>query len=69
MREIDSLHCTWDFMDRLVQVEDQSMHAEYCYDFTGRRIIKRVLWRNGEPLPASLEGKTLARFEQMHPSR
>jgi len=42
MREIDGLRCTWDFRDRLVAVEDNTMRAEYRYDFTGRRIIKRV---------------------------
>jgi RHS repeat-associated protein len=42
MREIDGLRCTWDFRDRLVAVEDDRMRAEYRYDFTGRRIIKRV---------------------------
>jgi uncharacterized protein RhaS with RHS repeats len=43
MQEIDGLRCTWDFMDRLVQVEDQSMRAEYRYDFTGRRIYQKGL--------------------------
>ena len=42
MTEIDGLRCTWDFKDRLVAVEDNTMRAEYRYDYTDRRIIKRV---------------------------
>jgi YD repeat-containing protein len=49
MKQIDGLSCTWDFQNRLVGVEDASMRAEYRYDYTGRRIIKRVLWKHGEP--------------------
>ena len=45
MTEIDGLRCTWDFLDRLVGVEDETMRAEYRYDFSGRRIIKRVSWK------------------------
>lgn len=42
MKEIDGLRCTWDFKDRLVAVEDDTMRAEYRYDFTDRRILKKV---------------------------
>lgn len=42
MLEIDGLACTWDFKDRLVAVENDKMRAEYTYDFTDRRIIKKV---------------------------
>ncbi|MCI0534712.1 MAG: FG-GAP-like repeat-containing protein, partial [Verrucomicrobiales bacterium] len=42
MTQIDGLKCTWDFRDRLVALEDHTMRAEYRYDYTGRRIIKRV---------------------------
>jgi len=42
MTEIDGLRCTWDFKDRLVAVEDGTMRAEYRYDFTDRRVLKRV---------------------------
>ena len=42
MKAIDGLACTWDFLNRLVAVEDDTMRAEYTYDFTGRRISKRV---------------------------
>jgi uncharacterized protein RhaS with RHS repeats len=45
MTEIDGLRCNWDFRDRLVEVEDDTMRAEYRYDFTGRRILKRVHWK------------------------
>ncbi len=49
MEEIDGLRCTWDFMDHLVGLEDDTMVAEYRYDFSGRRVIKRVRWKKGEP--------------------
>jgi RHS repeat-associated protein len=42
MTEIDGLRCTWDFRDRLVAAEDETLRAEYLYDYSGRRIIKRV---------------------------
>ncbi|MEI7935495.1 MAG: toxin TcdB middle/N-terminal domain-containing protein [Verrucomicrobiota bacterium] len=42
MTTIDGLACTWDFKDRLVAVENTQMRAAYTYDFTDRRIIKRV---------------------------
>ena len=51
MTQIDGLRCTWDFLDRLVAVEDESMRAEYRYDSTGRRVIKRVTPR---PPPAAV---------------
>ena len=43
MTDIDGLTCTWDFKDRLVAVEDDTMRAEYTYDYTDRRIIKTVI--------------------------
>ncbi|MBE0540506.1 MAG: VCBS repeat-containing protein [Verrucomicrobia bacterium] len=58
MTEIDGLHCTWDFRDRLVAVEDDTMRAEYRYDFTGRRIIKKVFWKQGEPTPGGQPATT-----------
>jgi RHS repeat-associated protein len=42
MTDIDGLQCTWDFKDRLIAVENDKMRAEYTYDYTGRRIIKKV---------------------------
>ena len=33
---------TWDFKDRLVAVEQPAVRTEYAYDYTGRRVIKRV---------------------------
>src|SRR5262249_352234 len=47
--EIDGLRYTWDFLNRLVAVEDETMQADYRYDFTGRRIIKRVTPRSPPP--------------------
>jgi YD repeat-containing protein len=46
MRNIDGLICTWDFKNRLVAVEDDTMRAEYTYDYTDRRITKRVVSKN-----------------------
>lgn len=42
METIDGLACTWDFKDRLTAVENAQMRAEYTYDYTDRRITKRV---------------------------
>ncbi len=50
MAELDGLRCTWDFKDRLVEVEDDTMRAEYRYDYTDRRVIKRV-WPKSDPTP------------------
>jgi YD repeat-containing protein len=47
--ESDGMRCTWDFRDRLVAVEDEAMRAEYRYDYTGRRVLKRVFWKQGGP--------------------
>jgi RHS repeat-associated protein len=42
MTELDGMVATWDFKDRLVALEDATMRAAYAYDFTDRRITKRV---------------------------
>ena len=42
MQTIDGLACTWDFKDRLTAVENAQMRAEYTYDYTDRRITKKV---------------------------
>ena len=47
MTEIDGLKCTWDFKDRLVVVEDETMRAQYLYDYTDRRVLKKV-WSKTE---------------------
>ncbi len=47
MTEADGMTYTWDFKDRLVAVDDDTMHAEYVYDYTDRRIVKRV-WQKSE---------------------
>ena len=52
MTNIDSLVCTWDFKDRLVAVANAEMRAAYTYDYTDRRITKRVAWKPGYPLPS-----------------
>lgn len=54
MTAIDGLRCTWDFKDRLVEVEDETMRTEYRYDYTDRRIIKRVWPKStSNPSPAA----------------
>jgi RHS repeat-associated protein len=47
MTQIDGLTCTWDFQDRLVQVDNATMRAFYTYDYTGRRISKKVFRKVG----------------------
>ena len=42
MTVIDGLTNTWDFKDRLIAVENAEMRAQYTYDYTDRRILKRV---------------------------
>ena len=42
MTQIDGMSLTWDFKDRLVAVENNAMRAEYTYDHTDRRIVKKV---------------------------
>ncbi|MBN2450038.1 MAG: VCBS repeat-containing protein [Lentisphaeria bacterium] len=47
MLSIDGLACTWDVLDRLAAVENDRMRAEYAYDYTGRRIWKKVWEKDG----------------------
>lgn len=42
MLVIDGLTNTWDFKDRLVRVQGADVVADYAYDHTDRRIVKRV---------------------------
>jgi RHS repeat-associated protein len=42
MTVIDGLTNSWDFKDRLLRVEDTNMVARYTYDYTDRRVLKRV---------------------------
>ena len=58
MTSIDGLACTWDVLDRLVAVEDESMRAEYAYDYTGRRIWKRVWQKDGAGAPEAYPSTT-----------
>ena len=46
---VDGITNTWDFKDRLVAAENDTMRAEYIYDYTGRRVFKRVFWKHGDP--------------------
>ncbi len=43
MTVIDGITNTWDFKDRLLRVESTNMVAFYAYDYTDRRITKRVI--------------------------
>jgi RHS repeat-associated protein len=49
---MDGLRCTWDFKDRLVAVEDDAMRAEYLYDYSGSRVVKRI-WPTTQGRPVS----------------
>jgi len=46
MTNIDGLTCEWDFLDRMTGAENDAMRAEYTYDYTGRRITKKVWNKN-----------------------
>ncbi|MEW6157261.1 MAG: RHS repeat-associated core domain-containing protein [Verrucomicrobiota bacterium] len=46
MLVIDGLTNTWDFKDRLIRVENAEMIADYGYDYTDRRVTKRVQRKN-----------------------
>src|SRR5262245_12093752 len=66
MTRIDGLRCTWDIKDRLVEVEDDTMRAEYRYDFTDRRIIKRVWPKSpisSQPATLPMEGTRVSSVE------
>ncbi len=41
----DGKTATWDFQDRLIALEDDDFRAAYQYDYSGRRISKRVDWK------------------------
>lgn len=56
MTNIDGLTNTWDFKDRLIAVENDKMRAEYTYDYTDRRIMKRV-WQKPPLAPIGGEGQ------------
>lgn len=38
----DGMKLTWDYLDRLLSVETAENFSQYAYDYTGRRITKRV---------------------------
>ncbi len=59
MTNLDGMVATWDFKDRLVRLEDTKMMANYAYDFTDRRITKKVLWKHGEPTSSANQPSTL----------
>jgi RHS repeat-associated protein len=52
METIDGMTCTWDFKDRLIAVENATMRADYTYDYTDRRITKKVTPKSGAAVPS-----------------
>lgn len=42
LTQVGDMVMTWDFRDRLVAVESSAFRVEYVYDYTGRRIVRRV---------------------------
>ncbi len=54
MVDIDGLLCTWDFKDRLVQVENDLMMAKYTYDYSDRRIRKEVYPKDAQGTSSTL---------------
>lgn len=59
MTVIDDLTNTWDFKDRLVVVENSRMRAQYTYDYTDRRVMKRVWPKAGSFVPRGREGQSV----------
>jgi len=47
LNQLDGQVAIWDFKDRLIGLENPQMRADYVYDYTGRRIIKRVNAKTG----------------------
>ena len=47
LTQMGDISFTWDFKDRLVAVESPTLRAEYVYDYSDRRIVKRI--RYGAP--------------------
>jgi RHS repeat-associated protein len=52
MTTVDGLTNTWDFRDRLVAIESSEMRAEYTYDYTDRRTLKRVWQKKTNSSPS-----------------
>ncbi|MCL4180537.1 MAG: VCBS repeat-containing protein [Verrucomicrobia bacterium] len=68
MAVIDGLTNTWDFKDHLIAVENAEMRAEYTYDYTDRRIIKRVFPK--QPLfPTGGEGQGEGATAVLYPDK
>ena len=59
METIDGMTCTWDFKDRLIAVENATMRADYTYDYTDRRITKKVTPKSGAVLQPASASHTL----------
>lgn len=56
MTSMDGKIFTWDFDDRLVAVHGSQARAEYVYDFSNRRILKRVT--TSSPGSSAAESRT-----------
>ncbi|MDQ1257977.1 MAG: repeat-associated core domain protein, partial [Candidatus Hydrogenedentes bacterium] len=62
MVAIEGKTCTYDFRDRLVLVEDDTMRARYIYDFNGARTIKKVWTKDPVSGALSDEPSTVVRY-------
>lgn len=69
METIDGLACTWDFKDRLVAVENDQMRAEYTYDYTDRRITKKVTPKSSSPSTLNSQPSTVSYIDRTYELR
>ncbi len=47
---IDGMTASWDHKDRLIHLDGSEMTAEYSYDYSDRRITKKVVPKDGGPV-------------------
>ncbi len=53
MKRIDGMTADWDHKDRLRRIDSAEMTADYRYDYTDRRITKKVVPTDGKSLSAT----------------
>ena len=66
MTNLDGMTAQWDFKDRLVALENAEMRADYTYDFTDRRITKRVQKKNSLSAPRGDVAPTTVTYVGKH---
>jgi RHS repeat-associated protein len=54
----DDMSGTWDYSDRLVMLQSSTMEAEYIYDHTGRRTVKKIWYRDSAGALPAVPSKT-----------